>query len=147
MPPALVAGALLVAAGGGAPQGAAGQQVGTCRITAVDASVSTERNAEGVVVYFGNVFMETAGCGISPAQVEGTFTPVAGEASTCNFQGTLFSDDAVCTAAVAAAAIGTPMTIAATGRTGGQGGAQNFASSCVVIVPSLGRTSCALPIR
>lgn len=144
---ALLGAALLIAIVFGAPEGATGQQVGRCRIVAVDTSVFSERNTDGVVAYYGHVLMFTKDCGLSPAQVEGTFHPVVGTPTACDFRGTIYIDEAVCTAALGAAAVGTPLTISASGRTEGTGGAHNFKSSCSLIVPSTGRASCALPIK
>ena len=143
---ALLAAALLITIVLGAPNGATGQQVGRCRIVAVDTSVFSERNTDGIVAYYGHVLMYTKDCGLSPAQVEGTFRPLVGNPSACDFRGTIYIDEAVCTAAVGAAASGTPLTITASGRTEGTGGAASFSSSCSLIVPSTGRASCALPV-
>ena len=144
---ALLAAALLITIVVGAPQGATGQQVGRCRIVAVDTSVFSDRNTDGIVAYYGHVLMFTKDCGLSPAQVEGTFRPAAGTPTACDFRGTIYIDEAVCTAGLGTAAVGTPLTISASGRTEGTGGAHNFRSSCSLIVPSTGRASCALPVR
>lgn len=143
---ALLVAALLIAIPIGVPDGATGQQLGRCRITSVDTSVFSDRNLDGLVSYYGHVLMFTKGCGTSPAQVEGTFQPVAGAPTACDFRGTLHIDEAVCTGAIGAAAVGTPLTVSASGRTEGTGGAHNFRSSCTLIVPSTGRASCALPV-
>lgn len=136
------------------PSGAGGQVA--CRIVEADASVFADIDQGGVVTYYGQIIMSTRDCGLSPAEVQGTFRPVAGTATTCDFRGSLQSDDAVCTQAHGLAASGTPMVIEAFGKTYGTGGAAVFMSSCTLIVTppspgafasSLSRASCPLPLE
>lgn len=126
-----------------------------CRIDAADASVFADIDQAGIVSYYGQVIMSTRDCGLSPAEVQATFRPVAGTATTCDFRGSLQSDDAVCTQAHGLAGSGTPMVIEAIGRTYGTGGADLFTSSCTLVVTppspgvfggSLSRASCPLPL-
>ena len=136
------------------PHGARGQVA--CRIVEADASAFADIDQGGVVTYYGQIIMSTRDCGLSPAEVQGTFRPVAGTATTCDFRGSLQSDDAVCTQAHGLAASGTPMVIEAIGRTFGTGGVDAFISSCTLIVTppspgafggSLSRASCPLPLE
>jgi hypothetical protein len=147
---------LAVAAGLVTVPGGASGQVAACRITEADASVFADIDQTDVVTYYAQVIMSTRDCGLSPAEVQATFRPVAGSATTCNFQGSLQSDDAVCTEAHGIAASGTPLVIDAVGRTYGTGGADLFSSSCTLIVTppspgafagSLSRASCPLPVN
>lgn len=150
----LVLGVLLVAATLTWPHGARGQVA--CRIVEADASAFADIDQGGVVTYYGQIIMSTRDCGLSPAEVQGTFRPVAGTTTTCDFRGSLQSDDAVCTQAHGLAASGTPMVIEAIGRTFGSGGVDAFISSCTLIVTppspgafggSLSRASCPLPLE
>ncbi len=128
-----------------------------CRITEANASVFADVDQGPVVSYYGQVIMSTKDCGLSPAEVQATFRPVAGTATTCDFRGSLQSDDAVCTQAFGVAATGTQIVVDAVGRTYGTGGAALFASSCTMVVTpprpggglggSLSRASCPLPVQ
>lgn len=127
-----------------------------CTITSADAFFYSDTPRADVVTYYGQVMMYTANCGLSPAEVQATFRPVAGTPSTCDFKGTLFSDYAMCRGAQGVASPGTQVVIEAVGRTYGSGGADLFTSSCVVIVTPLpagdgigtsaSRSSCPLPL-
>lgn len=139
----------------GAPQVAQGQAL--CHITSADAFFYADTTRGDVVTYYAQVIMYTADCGISPAEVQATFRPVIGSPSTCDFRGTLFSEYALCRGAQGTAAPGTPVVVAATGRTYGSTGADLFTSSCVLIASSLlpvegahssaSRGSCPLPLE
>ena len=153
----LVAGVLVGAVALAPGDPAIGQQQPVpCRIVEADASVFADVDRAGVVTYYGQVIMSTRECGLSPAEVQATFRPVAGTATTCDFRGSLQSDDAVCTQAHGVAASGTPLVIEAIGRTYGTGGVDVFASSCTLVVTppypgqflgSLSRASCPLPLE
>ena len=145
--------ALCAASLTGAPSA---QSQAACRITSADAFLYSERVTGDVVTYYAQTIMYTEHCGLSPAEVQSTFTPVTGSASTCDFRGTLFSEYALCKGAAGFAAPGTPVVVDTVGRTYGSGGADLFASSCVLVVmpipPSdLGssaiRGSCPLPLE
>lgn len=145
---ALVAGLL----GGPAVQG---QAPALCRITSADAFVYSDTPRGDVVSYYAHAIMYTEDCGTSPAEIQATFRPVSGSPTTCDFRGTLLSDYALCRGGIGVAAPGTQVVITATGRTYGTGGADLFASSCVVVVAPLPpgdlgtsavRASCPLPL-
>jgi hypothetical protein len=132
-----------------------GQAPALCRITSADAFVHSDTPRGDVVSYYAQAIMYTADCGVSPAEVQATFRPVSGTASTCDFRGTLLSDYALCRGAAGVAAPGTQVVIEAVGRTYGSGGADLFTSSCVVVVAPLPpgdlgtsavRASCPLPV-
>lgn len=150
----LVAAVALVAGLLGGPA-VHGQAPALCRITSADAFVHSDTPQGDVISYFAQAIMYTEDCGVSPAEIQAVFRPISGNASTCEFKGTLLSDYALCRGAVGIAAPGTQMVIEATGRTYGSGGADLFASSCVVVVAPLPsgeigtsavRASCPLPV-
>ena len=150
---ALVAAVTLLASAG-TPRVAEGQAL--CHITSADAFFYADTTRADVVTYFAQVIMYTSDCGVSPAEVQATFRPVAGTPSTCDFRGTLFSEYALCRGGQGVAGSGTPVVVDATGRTYGSNGADLFASSCVLIASSLppvegahssaSRGSCPLPL-
>lgn len=148
----------LVAASTLTPGGAqVAPQTPACRITAADAFFYADTPRGDLVTYYANVMMYTDGCGVSPAEVQATFRPVAGLPSTCNFKGTLLSEYAMCQGAQGVAASGTPVVVEAIGRTYGSAGADLFSSSCTLVVTSLppgdgggtsgSRASCPLPVE
>lgn len=150
----LVAAVALVAGMLGGPA-VHGQAPALCRITSADAFVYSDTPRGDVISYFAQAIMYTEDCGVSPAEVQATFRPVSGSPSTCDFRGTLLSDYALCRGAPGFAAPGTQVVIEAVGRTYGSGGADLFASSCVVVVAPLPpgdvgtsavRASCPLPV-
>ena len=121
------------------------QPVLRCEIVSAHAAVWAQANAGGNVVYYGHAIMHTRNCGISPAQIAATFTPMAGTASTCDARGTLRNDDAVCTSAISGAVQGTHVVTTASGNTEGEGGADAFSGTCTVILPTRGPASCEFP--
>jgi hypothetical protein len=127
--------------------GSHAQAQASCAVTRADATVWSDLNVEGQVVYYGHVLMYTKDCGLSPADVEAVFTPVTGSPTTCDARGTRYIDEAVCTGGRGAASAGTPMVITASGKSAGTGGADLFRSSCTVVVPHRGRSSCPLPVE
>lgn len=151
---ALVAAVALLGSAG-APQVAQGQAL--CRITSSDAFFYADTTRGDLITYYAQVIMYTADCGISPAEVQATFRPVAGQLSTCDFRGTLLSEYALCRGAQGFAGPGTPVVVDAVGRTYGSNGADLFASSCTLIASSLppvegahssaSRGSCQLPLE
>lgn len=153
---ALVATVVLLASSG-QPQAAQGQEEDLCRITSADAFLYADTTRGDLITYYGQVIMYTAHCDISPAEVQATFRPVAGQPSACDFRGTLFSEYALCRGAQGVAGTGTPVVVDVTGRTYGSNGADLFASSCVLISSSLppvegahssaSRGSCQLPLE
>lgn len=122
------------------------QQVGECRVISAHATVWSQINESGAVVYYGHALMDTEGCGTSPAEIKAAFRPVAGAPTTCDFRGTLWVDEAACTGGRGAAVSGSPMVISAEGHSEGTGGLARFQSSCSVVLAPLGRTSCAFPL-
>jgi hypothetical protein len=143
------------ALGPGGSQVAQGQ-VG-CRISSADAFFYADTNRGDIVSYYANVMMYTDDCGVSPAEIQATFRPIApGVPSVCNFKGTLLSEYAMCQGAQGVAAPGTQVVVEAMGRTYGSAGADLFNSSCTLIVTSLppgeggtsgSRSSCPLPVE
>ena len=144
----------LVVAASFVPSAAESQAL--CRITSADAFVFSDTTRGDLVTYYAQAIMYTEHCGLSPAEVQATFRPVAGSPSTCDFRGTLLSDYALCRGAEGVAAAGTPVVVEAVGRTYGSGGADLFRSSCALVVMSLPpsgdvgssaiRASCPLPV-
>ena len=134
----------------------------TCHISSASALVFADTPEGDAVTYYAQVIMYTRRCGVSPAEVQATFRPIAGSASTCDFKGTMMSEYALCQGARGVAAPGTQVVIDAVGRTYGNEGVDTFASSCTVILPPLpplttdasgvplgssgSRAECALPL-
>jgi hypothetical protein len=134
----------------------------TCHISSASALVFADTPEGDAVTYYAHVIMYTRRCGLSPAEVQATFRPVAGSASTCDFKGTMMSEYALCQGARGVAAPGTQVVIDATGRTYGNEGVDTFASSCTVVLTPLppastdangvplgssgSRASCGLPL-
>jgi hypothetical protein len=156
---AALLGALAVALGVVGAPGAEGQT--TCSITSADAFFYSDTPSGDALTYYATVIMYTDSCGVSPAEVQATFRPVAGSPSTCDFRGTLLSEYALCQGAQGVASLGTPVVIEAVGRTYGTAGADLFASSCTLVVTPLpppagdgglpvgssaSRASCPLPL-
>ena len=129
------------------PNSSTAQPVLRCEIVSAHAAIWAQANAGGAVLYYGHAIMHTKGCGISPAQIAATFTPMAGTASTCDARGTLRNDDAVCTSAISGAAQGTHIVVTASGNTEGEGGADAFSGSCTVVLPTRGPASCEFPAQ
>ncbi|HUP85463.1 MAG TPA: hypothetical protein VM143_07330 [Acidimicrobiales bacterium] len=132
----------------------------TCRITSADAFFYADTLRGDVQTYYAQVIMYTDRCGISPAEIQATFRPVAGTPATCDFRGTLLSEYAMCQGAQGVAAAGTQVVIDAVGRTYGTAGADLFSSSCTLVVTPLpagevgvgvgtsaSRSSCPLPLE
>jgi hypothetical protein len=129
-----------------------------CRITSADAMFFSDTLRGDVQTYYAQVIMYTDSCGVSPAEIQATFRPVAGTPGTCDFRGTLLSDYAMCQGAQGVAPAGTPVVIDAVGRTYGTGGADLFTSSCTLVVTpipasegigegtSASRASCPFPL-
>ena len=134
----------------------------TCHITSATALVFADTPQGDAVTYYGHVIMYTRRCGVSPAEVQATFRPVAGTGSACDFKGTMLSEYALCQGARGVAAPGTQVVIDAVGKTYGNEGVDTFASSCTLVVTPLpppstdanglplgssgSRATCALPL-
>ncbi len=138
---ALVVARLLV------PNPTGAQPVLECQIVSAHSAVWAQANAGGAVVYYGHAIMHTRDCGLSPAQIAATFTPMAGTSSTCDARGTLRNDDAVCTSAISGAVQGTHVVVVSSGNTEGEGGADAFSGSCTVVLTTRGPASCEFPAQ